>query len=163
MTPLYTRPLPLWVLLRMYCRSITDVVVHVHLIIDNGVWNLFCAVSQGSQLTLQAELAAQAAEKQQAVSDLQEQVGRLQDQVARAQVGPSPAQVQTRLTHMYTRLTSVSIIQTCLFPVCRCTNGLGLQVAFCLCSILTLQQWLQTEHLSTCMQQMSHGNTACAA
>jgi len=48
------------------------------------------------------ELAAQAAEKQQAVGDLQDQVGRLQDQVARAQDAPSPAQVQIRLhTHVY--------------------------------------------------------------
>ncbi|KAL0048103.1 hypothetical protein WJX82_007750 [Trebouxia sp. C0006] len=43
---------------------------------------------------LQAELGAQAAEKQWAISDLQEQVARLQDQVARAQVGPSSAAAQ---------------------------------------------------------------------
>jgi len=40
---------------------------------------------------------------------------------------------------------------------------LSVQPAFCLSWFMTLQQWLQTEHLSTCMQQMSQGNTACAA
>ncbi len=70
-------------------------------ILDDTQWRLelssFCVVSQGSQVTLQVELAAQAAEKQQAVSELQEQVARLQDQVARAQVASSPVQVHTRL------------------------------------------------------------------
>ncbi|KAL0048070.1 hypothetical protein WJX82_006938 [Trebouxia sp. C0006] len=49
---------------------------------------------------LQVELAAQAAEMQQAVGDLREQVAHLQDQVARAQVGPSPAQEEAARLQM---------------------------------------------------------------
>ena len=66
--------------------------------LDDRQWPLH--ILQFEEFTLQAELAAQAAERQQAVGDLQEQVGRLQEQVARAQVAPSPAQVHTRL-HTY--------------------------------------------------------------
>ena len=79
-------------------QSIAELDLHMCSVTDDGP----CAkLAYECQLALQEELAAQAAEKQQAVGDLQEQVGRLQEQVARAQDAPSPAQVHTRL-HTYT-------------------------------------------------------------
>ena len=70
--------------------------------IDNGPCTSFSLRRSHCQLALQEELAAQAAEKQQAVGRLQEQVSRLQEQVVQAQGASSPAQVQTRLhTHTH--------------------------------------------------------------
>ncbi|DBA94410.1 TPA: hypothetical protein ACH3X1_002010 [Trebouxia sp. C0004] len=66
----------------------------------------------GANKQVQAELAAQAAGRQQAISDLQEQVSRLQQQLARAQNAPSPAQVHTKL---HTRMTTVSSSSRYLF------------------------------------------------
>ena len=78
--------------------------------IDNGPCTSFSLRRSHCQLALQEELAAQAAEKQQAVGRLQEQVSRLQEQVVQAQGASSPAQVQTRLhTHIHVCKADVTV------------------------------------------------------